>query len=655
MDSKKIFDPPQEWIASSNITGYMTWLKKYKGHAFSDYDSLREWSVSHTEDFWASILEYFNVHFTGSYERVLSSNKMPGAKWFEGIRLNYAAHLTRHQTIDGTALIACNESGLHRPYSWQKIIHEAGALQREFTRYGLKPGDRVAAYLPNIPEASIALLATVASGLVWSSCSPEFGSASVIDRLSQIRPRVLIAVDHYRYSGKWFDRAAELSNIVEALPSLELLILVDPLHGEIRKPRSFSTIHWADMIPEDESADHLEYVQVPFDHPVWILYSSGTTGPPKAITHSQGGMLLEQLKYIHFHNDVRKGELFFWYSTTGWMMWNYLHSSWLAGAVLVLYDGHPAFPGTSNLWNLARDLGIHHFGTGAPFIHSCMKEGLVLPDLPVLRSISSTGSPLGAEAYDWLYHRIDHPFYLWSMSGGTDMCTAFVGGCPLLPVYEGEIQCRALGCDLRVYDENGHELKNEVGELVIVKPMPCMPIYFWNDPGGHKYHEAYFEVFPGIWRHGDWIRLTSRQGLVISGRSDTTLNRLGVRIGTAEIYSALQQLEEVEDSLIIHIDRNSGEAYMPLFVKLKQGLLDENLLKEIRTTVRQHCSPRHVPDEIIQVKEIPYTLSGKKMENAVKKIFQGKEVSQVASPGAMRNPASLDEYLEIRKSLKEAS
>lgn len=654
MDSKKIFDPPPEWVASSNLTGYMAWLKKNKGLAFSDYDSLRQWSVSQLEDFWASILEYFNVHFTGSYQQVLSSHTMPGVKWFEGIHLNYAAHLTRHQTLGGTALIACNESGLIRPYSWQKIIEDAAALQRVFKRYGLGPGDRVAAYLPNIPEASIALLAVVASGLVWSSCSPEFGSASVIDRVSQIQPRVLIAVDHYRYSGKLFDRRAELSAIVDALSSLELLIMVDPLPGEIPEPGSSSKALWTDLIRE-EGEHPLEYVQLPFEHPMWVLYSSGTTGLPKAITHSQGGMLLEHLKYIHFHNDVRPGELFFWYSTTGWMMWNYLHTSWLAGAIPVLYDGHPAFPEISTLWNLARDLGINHFGTSAPFIHACMKEGLVPPDLPVLRSISSTGSPLSAEAYDWLYHRIGHPFYLWSMSGGTDVCTAFVGGCPLLPVYEGEIQCRALGCDLRVFDEYGHELWNEVGELVIVKPMPCMPIYFWNDPGGHKYHEAYFEVFAGVWRHGDWIRLTSRQGIVISGRSDTTLNRLGVRIGTAEIYSALQQLEEVEDGLIIHIDRKSGEAYMPLFVKLKQERLDDHLLKKIRAAIRNHCSPRHVPDEIIQVREIPYTLSGKKMENAVKKIFQGKEVAQVASPGAMRNPASLDEYLEIRKSMKEVS
>jgi len=631
------------------MTAYISWLKKNKKLDFSDYESLWKWSVDRVEDFWSSILEYFQVQYTGSFEQVLSSRKMPGAKWFEGIKLNYAAHLTRKVELEASALIACNESGQIRPYTWQRVLREAGAVQRAFNRHGLRPGDRVAAYLPNIPEASISLLAIVASGLVWSSCSPEFGSASVIDRMSQIQPRVLIAVDHYRYSGKTFDRRAELEAIVNGIPSLELVILVDPLPGGSGELRGLPVIPWTAVAGEE--GEFPEYVEVPFDHPMWILYSSGTTGLPKAITHSQGGMLLEHLKYIHFHNDVRKGELFYWYSTTGWMMWNYLHTSWLAGAVPVLYDGHPAHPGFARLWDLARDLGIHHFGTSAPFIHSCMKEGLVLPELPLLRSISSTGSPLSPEAYDWLYREIGHPLYLWSMSGGTDVCTAFVGGCPISPVYEGEIQCRALGCDLRVYDEQGQELNNEVGELVIVQPMPCMPVYFWNDPDGHKYHEAYFEVFPGVWRHGDWIQLTSTGGLVISGRSDTTLNRLGVRIGTAEIYAAVQQLEQVEDSLIIHIDLKSGEAYMPLFVKLKHGQLEDHLLSEIRATIRHHCSPRHVPDAIIQVKDIPYTLSGKKMENAVKKIFQGKELSLVASPGAMRNPDSLEEYQEIRNSL----
>ncbi len=649
MESNILFNPPEEWKSQSNLRQYMDWLKKNNKLEFNDYQELWNWSRTRIDEFWLSILDYFEVDFEGKFNEVYSSTRMPGVKWFDGIQLNYGSHLARNKTPDQPALIECNESGLKKTMFWSEVNETASALQQIFDQNGIHKGDRVVSYLPNRPEASIAFLAAAASGLVWSSCAPEFGSTSVIDRVSQINPRVLIAVDRYIYGGKTFDRKTEIKAIIKALPDVELLILVDAFRDTEWTDLGIKIIYWEDLLRRVIKKP-LRFEMVPFDHPLWILYSSGTTGLPKAITHSHGGMLMEHLKYIHFHNDVKSGDQFFWYTTTGWMMWNYLHASWLAGATLVLYDGHPTYPRADILWELADQLEINHFGCGAPFLHQAMNTEQKLPPLTKLKSISSTGSPLSEEAFSWLYKQKQQPFYLWSMSGGTDMCTAFVGGCPLWPVYQGEIQCRALGCDLQVWDENERPLTDEVGEMVITKPMPCMPVYFWNDSQGLKYRDSYFSHFPGIWRHGDWARITRHHGIIISGRSDTTLNRLGVRIGTAEIYSALQRIDWMVDSLIIHVE-NNGQSYMPLFVKLKPAAkLDEGLILEIKSIIRMHCSPRHVPDEIIQVSDIPYTLSGKKMETAVKKIFTHKTISSSTAVGAMRNPDSLPEYLEIANS-----
>lgn len=646
MESIKIFDPPKEWIVNSNLSHYMDWLATNRKLEFSDYQSLWSWSITRLEDFWSGMLEYFKIDYSGEYQHVVSSYKMPGAKWFEGINLNYAHHLTRHKVPNSIAVVACNETGSISNITWKTMLGEAAKIQEAFNQAGLIPGDRVVAYLPAIPEASSSFLAASASGLIWSSCAPEFGSSSVVDRVSQIQPKVLIAVDHYQFGGKKFDRSQELNEIIKGLPSLELIIMIRGQEQNNWYRKDIQTYDW-DVLINESPANELKYIPVPFDHPLWILYSSGTTGLPKAITHSHGGMLLEHLKYIHFHNEVKTGDLFFWYTTTGWMMWNYLHATWLAGATIVLFDGSPAYPNQRVLWELADQLGINHFGCGAPFIHQSMKLEVDLPALTSLKSMDSTGSPLNAEAYHWLYQQIKHPFYLWSMSGGTDMCTAFVGGCPLLPVYIGEIQCRALGCDLQVWDEDGNSIQGQEGEMVITKPMPCMPVYFWNDPGDEKYMESYFQTYPGIWRHGDWVELTKNEGLIISGRSDTTLKRFGVRIGTAEIYSALLGIEAIIDSLIIYVE-SQGNPYMPLFVKLQVGkALTEELINEIKSNIRKKCSPRHLPDAIFQVEDIPYTLSGKKMETAVKKIFMGKPVSTTA----MRNPSSMNDYISIYRNL----
>jgi acetoacetyl-CoA synthetase len=533
--------------------------------------------------------------------------------------------------------------------SWQDLEMQVGSLQKFLQDQRVGTGDRVVAYLPCVPEATVAFLAANSLGAVWSSCSPDFGIQAVIDRFAQIEPSVLIAIDKYVYGGKVFDKTETVGQLIKALPSVKTVILISEavsktFHGKL-------IVSWTQAL--SAVVKQPEFVRVPFNHPIWVVYSSGTTGLPKAIVHSQGGILLEQLKYCLFHNDYKPGEICFWFTTTGWMMWNYIHGSLLAGATMALYDGNPAHPDLGVLWKFAEDAGINHFGTSAGFILANMKAGVepsVNGDLTSLRSIGSTGSTLPVEGFEWIYGHVKNDLWLTSMSGGTDVASAFVGGNPTLPVYAGEIQCRALGCSLEAFNDQGKPVLNEVGEMVITKPMPSMPVYFWNDPEFKRYRESYFEMFPGTWRHGDWIKVTERKGIIIYGRSDATLNRGGVRIGTSEIYRAVDKIDGVKDSLIICVEKDGGNFWMPLFVVMQDGVnLTEDVKSKINNVLRREYSPRHVPDEIIAVPDIPYTISGKKTETPVKKVLMGKHPDEVVNSGSLRNPDSIKFFAALAK------
>ena len=586
---------------------------------FSDYHELWRWSVEDLEGFWGAIWERYEVGPPPA--RVLGDDRMPGAEWFPGTRLNYAEQLFRRARPGATAILHATESSPLAEMSWDELREQTARCAAGLRGLGVERGDRVAAYMPNVPETVVAFLACASIGAVWSSCAPEFGVPTVVDRFKQIEPRVLLATEGYRYGGKDFDRRERVREIEAAIPSLEHTVLVPS--------------GWDELLSEPAE---LEFEQLPFDHPLWVLYSSGTTGLPKAIVQGQGGILLEHLKKANLHSDLSERDRFFWFTTTGWMMWNFLVGGLLSGAAIVLYDGQPDPEG---LWKLAAEADVTSFGTSAGFITACMKAGIEPARPPGLRAIGSTGSPLPVEGFEWVYSRFPEA-WLFSTSGGTDLCTAFVGGVPCLPVYAGELQARCLGASVEAWSEAGEPLVDQVGELVITRPMPSMPLYFWNDPGGERYRQSYFEMFPGIWRHGDWIKITSRGSAVIYGRSDSTINRGGVRMGTSEIYSAVEGTPEVLDSLVVDVDEQ-----MLLFVVLREGAeLDDELRATIRRRVREYCSPRHVPDSIELIAEVPRTLSNKKLEVPVKKILLGADPASAASRDSLANPAALDWFAE---------
>jgi acetoacetyl-CoA synthetase len=679
-----MWEPPSEQRGSVEMARFMSWVAARRGRAFAGYDDLWRWSVDELEDFWASVWEFCGVRASRPYASVLGSREMPGARWFEGAELNYAENLLLGPARgDATSPMAFDRAGevavLHTSelraelgeITWGELGELVAAAAGGLRALGVQRGDRVVAYMPNIPETLVALLAVASIGAIWSSAAPEFGARSVIDRFAQIEPKVLLTVDGYRHGGKDFDRAANVERILAELPSVEHVVVLPYLAQEGFDEAAFGggagvrgVLTWDELLARGAGFDRSEigqrFEQVPFDHPLWVLYSSGTTGLPKAIVQGHGGILLEQLKK-RLHLDLRSGDRMFWFTTTGWMMWNFLVGCLISDAAIVLYDGSPAHPDLNVLWGLAERAGVTCMGVSPGLLASCEKDGIEPArdhDLSSLRALGATGSPLTPESFHWVYEHVKDDVWLFSTSGGTDVCTAFVAGCPLLPVYEGELQCRALGCAVEAWDAAGASLSDEVGELVITEPMPSMPLFLWGDDDGSRLRESYFAMYPGVWRHGDWIRITPRGGAVIYGRSDSTINRMGVRMGTSEIYRAALGVQEVLDALVVDIPKpgsdgdSQAELWMAMFVVLREGVtLDDELAAQIKRRIREDCSPRHVPNEIRQIDEVPRTLSGKVLEVPVKRILMGTPVEQAASVESLANPASLDYFVVLAHEL----
>ncbi|MBA2765628.1 MAG: acetoacetate--CoA ligase [Solirubrobacterales bacterium] len=642
-----LWEPPEQLVEEAALTRYLRWLERERGLAFDGYEALWRWSVTDLDAFWRSIWDVFEVHGNPAPGRVLGDRSMPGAQWFPDTHLNFAEHVFRGKADDAVAIVHASELRDQQEMSWAELRALTGRVAAGLRALGVGKGDRVVAYMPNVPETVAAFLACATLGAVWSTAAPEFGAGSVIDRFAQIEPKVLLAVDGYRYGGRDFDRRETVARLRDELPGLEHTVLLPYLDPEAQLP---GAMPFDELLASgDNTATRFE--PVPFDHPLWVLYSSGTTGLPKAIVQGQGGILLEHLKTMHLHLDAQPGDRVLWFTTTGWMMWNFLVGVLLTDAAIVLFDGNPAYPDMGTLWDLAERAEVTTFGTSAAYIATCMKEG-VRPaqgrDLSRLRAIGSTGSPLSPEGFDWVYGELGPDTWLFSTSGGTDVCSAFVGGVPLLPVHRGEIQARALGCAVEARDEEGRSVIDEVGELVITQPMPSMPLYLWDDPEGRRLRESYFDTFPGVWRHGDWVQITSRGTAVIYGRSDATINRGGVRMGTSEIYRAVLAVEEVVDALVVDVPDGEGGTWMPLFVVLREGLeLDDDLAKAIGTRIREDCSPRHVPDEVRQIAAVPRTLSGKALEVPVKRILMGQDPERAASRESLANPEALDAFVAM--------
>jgi acetoacetyl-CoA synthetase len=637
------------------MTAFMEWAGKRHGRELAGYTQLWEWSVEEIEEFWGDIWEYCGVRASAPYEQVLASRRMPGARWFEGAQLNYAENmLSRDRDLSEPAVLHASELRPLEQLTWGELSERVAAVAEGLRSLGVQRGDCVAAYMPNIPETLIALLASASIGAIWSCAAPEFGARSVVDRFAQIEPKVLFVVDGYRHGGRDFDRSDALQTISDGLPTVTHTVMLPYLSEEATAAGLPGPLTWGELLERGVGAAP-RFEQVPFDHPLWVLYSSGTTGLPKAIAHSHGGILLEQLKKSLLHLDLRRGDRMFWFTTTGWMMWNFLVGCLFSDAAIVLYDGSPGHPDLGALWGLVERTRVTCMGVSAGFLMSCEKAGVEPArdfDLSALRSIGSTGSPLPPEGFHWVYEHVGHDLWLFSTSGGTDVCTAFVGGCPLLPVYEGELQCRVLGCAVESWDEQGVPLQDELGELVLTKPLPSMPLFLWGDADGERYRESYFDMYPGIWRHGDWIRITPRGGAVIYGRSDSTINRQGVRMGTSEIYRATAAIDDVTDALVVDISRGRAESelWMVLFVVLRDGVpLDEELEGRIKQRIREDCSPRHVPNEILQISEVPRTLSGKVLEVPVKRILMGAAPGEAASVESLANPHALDYFVEMAR------
>jgi acetoacetyl-CoA synthetase len=635
LEGELLWEPSPERAAGTRIAQFA----RQAGVA-GDYADLWRWSVADLDRFWRTLGDWAGIRWTSPPAAGLADPRMPGAVWFPDGTLNYAEHALYPPAgagKDEVAVVFVREDGLRRTLTWRELRTEVAAVRAALVDFGVGRGDRVAALLPNAPEALIAMLATASLGAVWSSCSPDFGARAIADRFTQIEPTVLFTVDGYRYGGKAFDVRATVEALRADLPTVGTTVLVPYLDPDATLPDSQ---RWPDLLEREAT---LAFEPVPFDAPMWILYSSGTTGLPKPIVHGQGGILLEHVKQLALHLDLGPGDRFFWFSTTGWMMWNLLVSGLAVGSAIVLFDGNPMHPAPDALWRLAADEGVTCFGVSAPFIQASMKAGAepAALDLAALRTVGSTGAPLSPEGFAWVYEAVKKDVLLSSLSGGTDVCTAFVGGAPTLPVRAGVIPARMLGCAVESFDLDGRPVTGEVGELVITAPMPSMPVGFWNDPDGRRLHDAYFDTFPGVWRHGDWIKIDDDGACVIYGRSDSTLNRGGVRMGTAEFYRVVEEQDGVEDSLVIDTSAAGADGRLLLYVVPAPGADRDELRDRLRVTLRRELSPRHVPDEIVYIDEVPRTLNGKKCEVPVKRILAGVPPEQAVSAGALKNPDAL--------------
>ncbi|RFU84997.1 acetoacetate--CoA ligase [Streptomyces triticagri] len=632
-----LWQPDQARIDAAAVTRFQSWAaERYGAPAEGGYQALQQWSVDELDTFWRAVADWFQVRFETPYEYAVADPTMPGTTWFPGATLNYAEHALRaaDDRPDDPALLHVDETQEIRPVSWSELRRQVGALSERLRSLGVRPGDRVSGYLPNIPQAVVALLATASVGAVWTSCAPDFGARSVLDRFQQIEPVVLFTVDGYRYGGKEHDRRDTVAELRRELPTLRAVVHV-PLLGT-QAPDG--ALEWHEVTAGDTTP---VFEHVPFDHPLWVLYSSGTTGLPKAIVQSQGGILLEHLKQLGLHCDLGPSDRFFWYTSTGWMMWNFLASGLLTGTTIVLYDGSPGHPDTAAQWRIAELTGTTLYGTSAAYVMACRKAD-VHPgrdfDLSRVQCVATTGSPLPPDGFRWLHDEVRDDLWIASVSGGTDVCSCFAGAVPTLPVHIGELQAACLGTALSAWDPQGKPLIGEVGELVVTRPMPSMPVSFWNDPDGTRYHDSYFDTYPGVWRHGDWITITDHGSVVIHGRSDSTLNRQGVRMGSADIYEVVERLPEIKESLVIGLELPDGGYWMPLFVHLAPGAeLDDTLRSRIKQALREQLSPRHVPDDIIEAPGVPHTLTGKRIEVPVKRLLQGTPMEKAVNPGSVDN------------------